>query len=481
MRICMIAEGCYPYVVGGVSSWIHSMIKSFPQYDFVILSIVANRSMRGKFVYELPENVKEVYEVYLDDVDWNEKHKKKDLHLDKEEYAALRSLMLNQRVDWDTLFRMFHQEQLSVNQVLMGPDFLGIATELYDKKYPEIVYSDFLWTLRSIYLPLFLCMESDIPKADVYHCIATGYAGILGSMAVSLYGGGLLLSEHGIYTREREEELIKAKWVKGVFKDIWIEQFRKMSLLVYQRADIVTALFKHARDLQIELGCPQGKTMITPNGVNTQKFAGIPGKKEEDKGMINVGAVLRIAPIKDVKTLIHAFGQAKQKVKNLKLWLMGPANEEQEYAAECHKLIDELGIEDIIFTGSIDVTQYLGRMDFLILTSISEGQPLTVLEGFAAHKPSITTDVGPCRELLYGGTGDAFGPAGILTHIMNTEEIADAIVTLAQSPDLVKEYGENGYRRVMAYYKIEYMQQKYGEIYGSLEEKYVKDKKEGEK
>ena len=57
MRVCIVAEGCYPYVVGGVSSWIHSLIKLFPKTEFVILTIVANRSWRGKFVYELPENV----------------------------------------------------------------------------------------------------------------------------------------------------------------------------------------------------------------------------------------------------------------------------------------------------------------------------------------------------------------------------------------------------------------------------------------
>ena len=48
MRICIIAEGCYPYVVGGVSSWIHSLIQSFPGQEFVILAIAANRSLRGK-------------------------------------------------------------------------------------------------------------------------------------------------------------------------------------------------------------------------------------------------------------------------------------------------------------------------------------------------------------------------------------------------------------------------------------------------
>lgn len=49
MRICMVAEGCYPYAVGGVSSWVHSMIRSFPEHEFVILAIVSSRDMRGKF------------------------------------------------------------------------------------------------------------------------------------------------------------------------------------------------------------------------------------------------------------------------------------------------------------------------------------------------------------------------------------------------------------------------------------------------
>ena len=46
MKVCIVAEGCYPYVVGGVSSWINSMIKAFPDIEFVVLAIVANRSYR---------------------------------------------------------------------------------------------------------------------------------------------------------------------------------------------------------------------------------------------------------------------------------------------------------------------------------------------------------------------------------------------------------------------------------------------------
>ena len=113
--------------------------------------------------------------------------------------------------------------------------------------------------MRSIYLPLFITLQMELPKADLYHCVATGYAGVLGSMAKHIYGSRLLVSEHGIYTREREEELIKAKWVNGIYKNIWIDQFRKMSKLAYQESSLVTSLFEQARQLQIELGCPPEK------------------------------------------------------------------------------------------------------------------------------------------------------------------------------------------------------------------------------
>lgn len=463
MKVCIVAEGCYPFVVGGVSSWVHSLIQLFPHTEFVILAIAANRSLRGKYAYELPENVTQVYELYLEDVDWGKK-KRQRRRLTKTQYQALRSLILDQDVDWNVLFDYFQNENVSLNDLLMGEDFLQAVTECYKLQYSQIVFSDFLWTMRSIYLPLFLTMQAELPKADLYHCVATGYSGVLGSMARHKYGSRLLISEHGIYTREREEELIKAKWVDGIYKNIWIAQFRKMSRLAYQEGNLVTSLFEHARELQTELGCPVEKTMITPNGISTENFACIPGKREEDKDYINIGAILRVTPIKDVKTLIQAFGFAKKRDLRLKLWIMGPWEEDREYAQECFDLVDSLQIKDVVFTGKIQVRDYLGRMDVTILTSISEGQPLTILESYAAHKPVIATDVGNCSGLIHGEDDD-FGDAGILTHIMNVEEIAEAMLDMAQKKEMRLAMGEAGYQRVMKKYRLEHMQETYRSIY----------------
>ena len=468
MKICIVAEGCYPYVVGGVSSWINSLIKAFPKVEFVVLAIISNRSQSGKFVYELPDNVSAVYEAYLDDYDWGHKPKHgKRTRLHKKEYLALRSIVMNEDVDWSAVFEMFQKRSFSIDDLLMGADFLSIVKECYQSRYPYIVFSDFLWTMRSIYLPLFLILKTTLPTADIYHCVATGYAGVLGSMARHFYRSGLIISEHGIYTREREEELIKAEWVAGIYKNIWIDQFRKMSRLAYENADIVTSLYNHAKELQIGLGCPLEKLRVTPNGIDVQRLANLPGKKEEDANFINIGAVLRVTPIKDVKTMIRAFAFAKEENDNLKLWIMGPTDEDEEYAKECFELVEALRVRDVVFTGRIDVKEYLGRMDFTILTSISEGQPLTILESYAAHKPVIATDVGNCRGLIFG-EDDECGTAGILTHIMNTAELSSAMLDMSRSSKLRHTMGECGYNRVMQRYQIQQMIQTYEDIYAEV-------------
>lgn len=470
MKVCIVVEGCYPYVVGGVSSWVHSLIKQFANVEFQILTIVADRSMRGKFVYEMPENVSEIREIYVQDVDWvGRKKRRKKLRLKNKEFNALRSLILGEDIKWDDIFVFFQKGKFSINDLLMGKDFLLMGMELYKKHYENVTFSDFLWSLRSMYLPLFLCLKTPLPKADLYHCVATGYAGVIGSMAKSLNPNStLLLSEHGIYSREREEDIIKASWVQGVYKNIWIDFFKKMSTCTYDSANRVTSLFEYARHLQIELGCPERKTLVTPNGIDPSRFANIPGKQPGDENFFNIGAVLRIAPIKDVKTLINAFYYAKQREPSLKLWIMGPWEEEDPYAKEVFTLVNTLQPQDLIFTGRIDVTQYLGRMDATVLSSISEGQPLTILEGFAAHCPAIATNVGNCEGLIYGEGEDKLGAAGIVTDTMSVAGLADAMVQMARDPEFSRHMGEIGYQRLMNKYQLSQMKATYNDLYQQM-------------
>ena len=90
-------------------------------------------------------------------------------------------------------------------------------------------------------------------------------------------------------------------------------------------------------------------------------------------------------------------------------------------------------------------------MDMLILTSISEGQPIVMLEAMACSIPCIATQVGDCAGLIHGDHDD-MGDCGIVTPTMNVARIANAIVTLAKSPELRRKMGEIGKKRVADHY-----------------------------
>ena len=466
MRICIFAEGSYPYVLGGVSSWIQNMIKSCPEHDFVIFSISAYVEYKGKYKYEIPKNVVEIRDVFLDDIKLIEKGKGKNYNLSKEEYNTLESLINGDDFSWEMIFKFFKKKKFKyASQFFMSKDYFNLIHKLYKDKYMYTPFTEFLWSIRSMYLTMFYLLKEDLPEADVYHSISTGYAGLLASNAKYLHKGKLLLSEHGIYTREREEEIIRSNWVEGYYKDLWINYFYNMSKASYEYADVITSLFNNNKILQIEIGCPEDKIKIIPNGVDVSLYGNLIMKEKFDD--INIGAVLRVVPIKDIKTMLQSFYNVKLSVPNAKFYIMGPTDEDENYYKECLDLVEQLQLTDIIFTGSIDVKSYLGKMDILVLTSISEGQPLVIMEAFAAKKPFVSTNVGDCKNLLLG-EHDNFGSAGYIENIMDYIGIANSIIKLARDKDLREEYGKNGYNRVLNLYKKEDYIETYKELYIKL-------------
>jgi len=66
MKICLILEGSYPFVRGGVSKWVNDMIRSMPEHEFVIWGIGDKEEKRGKYVVDLPENITSVFEAFMD-------------------------------------------------------------------------------------------------------------------------------------------------------------------------------------------------------------------------------------------------------------------------------------------------------------------------------------------------------------------------------------------------------------------------------
>ncbi len=469
MRICMILEGCYPYVRGGVSSWMHSLITSNPQHEYVLWVIAPKEEDAGNFKYEIPSNVVEIREVFLDSALKLKPSKSSYYSFTNREIDELKKLVLAKEPDWNLLFRMYNEKKVSVMSFLMSEEFLNILLDICKNEYPHVTFTDFFHTVRSMFLPILYLLSTEPPKADVYHATSTGYGGMLGALGAWKYKRPYIVTEHGIYTREREEEILRAKWVVPQFRQHWINMFYMLAHCAYDRADSVTALFKRYSDIQVELGCEPSKRKVIENGIRIENFANIQPKVPN--GYIDITAVVRIHPIKDIKTMIHAFFSLKQRVPNVRLHILGDTDDE-EYRRECIDLIKQLEITDIDMPGNVNVSEYFKRTDFTVLSSISEGQPLAVLESFAAGRPCVTTDVGCCRNLIEGNENDGIGAAGIIVPPMHSKALSNAMEILATNADIRNEMAVCGKKRAETYYQHEKMVENYNKNYEEVLKKW---------
>lgn len=334
MKICILAEGSYPYVVGGVSSWIHMLVQGMPEHQFIIYSVGAERKDKGKFKYTFPDNIIKIQEVFLDDILNLQPPTKIRAKLTAEQKESLAELLSGTaKFDFSMLLTMFRQvkKQYTFVEIFMCPDFYDVVMQVYKKHFPYLSFTDYFWTIRSMLLPLFYLLQEDYPKADLYHSVAAGYCGVIGAMASLIEKKPFLLTEHGIYSREREEEILKCSWAEGDFKKVWIKYFYALSYLSYEYADVVTTLSANNRQVELELGCAAQKIKIIPNGVKIERFANITSDYNNTAHPFTIGAVLRIVPIKDIITMLRSFYILQQDIPDAHLLIMGNYEEDPEY------------------------------------------------------------------------------------------------------------------------------------------------------
>ena len=167
LKICVICEGCYPFVAGGVSGWLHGLIRAMPQHEFVIWAIGASEKSRGHFAYEMPPNVTALYDLYLDEMMSCHIKRPGRRTVTQSQKECLRSLIRCEKPDWDTVFRLFSQSPMENVRFLMSRDFLDLIEELSAEDFPYVGFTEYFYCVRSMFLPLLYLLGSEIPEADL--------------------------------------------------------------------------------------------------------------------------------------------------------------------------------------------------------------------------------------------------------------------------------------------------------------------------
>ncbi len=132
----------------------------------------------------------------------------------------------------------------------------------------------------------------------------------------------------------------------------------------------------------------------------------------------------------------------------------------------------------IKFRGKVDLKEHYPKIDLVVLTSISEGQPLSILEAMSYGIPVVSTDVGDCKNLLLGNNWEEdqkIGISGIITPLRAPEKTGEAIVKLYQDKNFYDQLSKSARLRVEKFYQKNDMIGSYRYIYNKsiLEESFL--------
>jgi glycosyltransferase involved in cell wall biosynthesis len=372
--------------------------------------------------------------------------------------------------------------ELTLPVLMSSPVSWQLTCETYRRLMPHASFLHFFWAWRALFGGLFSILTAPIPAADVYHTISTGYAGLLAARAAAQAGAPAIITEHGIYTNERRVEILMAEWIrdtvdKGValhdrridLRDIWMQAFEAHSLICYEACAHIVTLYEDNQRLQLSLGARRERLRIIPNGIDVSRFEDVaPAACDARPTIALIG---RVVPIKDVKTFIECVAQVRAQLPDLRALVLGPCDEDPRYYEECKALVRDLDLtETVEFTGPVNVKQYMPLIQVVVLTSLSEAQPLVLLEAGAAGIPCVATDVGSCREIIEGRLSEEpkLGSAGEVVELVNPAQAAGAVIELLSNRAARAAKGSTLRDRVRKYYASENALQQYRELYESL-------------
>ena len=170
-----------------------------------------------------------------------------------------------------------------------------------------------------------------------------------------------------------------------------------------------------------------------------------------------VGTVARLSPEKDQITLLKAFSKIVELGYAVKLVIAGDG----VLRVELENFCKDLNIADnVLFLGfREDIPEIVNIFDVFVLSSVTEGISLTLLEAMAEKKPIVATNVGGNPEVVIDGL------TGFLVPSKNPDAMSEAVIKLLLDKELAARMGEEGGGRVEKKFSLSRMSTEYGKLY----------------
>ena len=476
LSVALVTEGTYPFHRGGVAVWCDRLIRGLNEHQYRVLALCATTGQQT--IWDLPANVVDVRAVPL----WQGPEPRPTRHADpvglnaatrflssllhahhNDEFATLLAQMAELAADGE-LGRLFVSPELA-ESLLETLDDGELFANRPGVQLPRPVLGD---AVRALVLLEHCLRPLALPplESDIVHATANGLSALIAIDAKRRTHVPFLLTEHGLYLRERylDEGLRRA----GTYvRRILFGFFEQLGQLAYQQADFIAPGSHYNATWETETGADPARVHPVPNGVVLADFSPMV-ISPADNSEPTIAFVGRIDPLKDIETLLRALAIVHRAMPACRLRIYGTAPHVRDaYYLRCRSLADELGLgANQVFAGHApSVAAAYRNADVVLLSSISEGIPYTVLEAMAAGKAVVATDVGGVRE--------AIGNAGIIVSPRDPEAIADACLILLASPERRARLGLRARARVRRHFTLEQSNSRYRQLYQMLSQQRV--------
>ena len=469
-RVLLTTEGTYPFAHGGVSTWCDIVVNGVSGADWDVFAITAG-GIRRPFVFELPTNTRLAGHIDL----WSERVTARRPGRRSNLRTGLAAELVHGLLGWDAdplsvidalvwcrnnpekiRATLRHANAWSVFRGALGEvltaDRGDRVAPMLDEQHVCDLFQTLCWIAQAASAPT----PTGFDAPDLIIVTAAGWAGIPAAVHRALHGTPVALSEHGVYVREAYLAAIRDRDSSG---ERWVHTrlARGLARLTYAVADVVAPVTSANAAWERALGADPDRIRTIHNGVLVpSKVAPMP----IDPVVVTVG---RIDPLKDVKTLLRAAASVVERMPNVRFDHYGPVPEGNErYGAECLALHRDLGLgERFRFLGPTDDPYaVLETASLSVLSSISEGFPISVLEAMAAGRPVVATAVGGVPEALSG--------CGFTVRPGDYEALATGVVRLLEDPALAASLGVRSRQRVVHAFGQEGCLIAYADLIGEL-------------
>lgn len=466
MRIAMISEGSYPFVRGGVTTWCDQLIRGLPQHDFEVVALLGDGS--EPVIMELPPNVTGLRRMPLWGPTGRNRVPRGSAWEDFEaSFALVLSALLRNHPgapsDFASGLRAMHRwaQGHDLHAAMASERATHMVLEHWHAwseqkaSHPMSLQDALVATdlLEHLLRPL----SQAAPRADLCHPVSNGLPTLVAMTAQWTYGTPMVMSEHGVFLRERY--LALRDFIYGwPVKQLLLSFYRRLSEAGYAAAELIAPVNVFNQRWEVHGGADPDRIVTAYNGVDPQGFI-----ESSEPTVPTIGWVGRIDPLKDLETLVRGFATVRDKVPASRLRLFGPVPPGNEgYARYIHDLVDSFGLEDAAtFEGPVSpVSEAYRASSVVALTSVSEGLPYTVIEAMLSSRVTASSDVGGVAEVV-GDTGLLF-PAG------EPEDFSRACVTLLSDASMRGRMAEAGRARATELFNLDRMLDSFGSMYADL-------------